>query len=65
MCIVCLCWNHTEKSDVNFRESYKILNEKDYINKILDRFNFEKEETKEQMSLIRKRANDYIDNQTK
>ena len=43
--------------DLNFKESYKIINEKDYINKIFDRFNFEKEETKEQMKLIRKISN--------
>ena len=51
--------------DLNFKESYKILNEKDYINKIFDRFSFEKEETKEQMTKIRKIANDYINNQIK
>ena len=46
--------------DLNFKESYKILNEKHYINKIFARFNFEKEETKTQMEQIQKTANDYI-----
>ena len=46
--------------DLNFKESYKIIKENDYINKIFDRFNFQKEETKEQMRLIRKMANEYI-----
>ena len=46
--------------DLNFKESYKILKDKDYINKIFDRFNFEKEETKVQMEQIQKIAIDYI-----
>ena len=46
--------------DLNFKESYKIIKEQDYINKIFDRFNFKQEETKEQMKLIRKIANEYI-----
>jgi len=46
--------------DLNFKESYKIIKEQDYINKIFNRFNFEKQETKEQMNLIRKIANEYI-----
>lgn len=49
--------------DLNFKESYKIIQENDYINKILNRFNFEKEETKDQMKQIQKIANDYISNQ--
>ena len=51
--------------DVNFKESYIQIKENKYIDKILDRFNFEKEETKEQIELIRKVANDYINNQIK
>jgi len=47
--------------DLNFKESFKILKEKGYINKIFDRFNFEKAETKEKMKQIQKIANDYID----
>lgn len=46
--------------DLNFKRSYELIKENDYINKILDRFNFEKEETKEQMELVKQTANDYI-----
>ena len=48
--------------DYNFKENYKILKRNNYINKTLNRFNFEKEETKEKMELIRKIANNYIKN---
>ena len=47
--------------DINFKSSFEILKEKDYINKILDRYNFEDKETKEKMEGIRKIANEYID----
>ena len=46
---------------INFKSSFEILKEKDYINKILDRYNFEDKETKEKMEGIRKIANEYID----
>lgn len=49
--------------DYNFKENYKIIKENNYINKTIDRFNFKDKETKEQMEIIRKIANDYIDNQ--
>ena len=49
--------------DLNFRESLEIIKDNNYIDKIVDRFNFTKEETKEQMKLIKKIANDYIENQ--
>lgn len=49
--------------DYNFKENYKIIKQNDYINKTIDRFDFKDEETKKQMELIRKIANDYIDNQ--
>lgn len=51
--------------DLNFEESFKILKENNYINKIFDRFNFEKEETRIQMEKIQKVANDYINDQIK
>lgn len=50
--------------DLNFKESFKIIKENEYVDKIFNRFNFQKEETKEQMRLIRKIANDYITNKT-
>lgn len=49
--------------DFNFKDSYKIIRENDYINRIIDRFCFKNKETKEKIELIRKIANDYIDNQ--
>ena len=51
--------------DLNFIGSYKIIKENNYIDKIIDRFNFKMEETKEQMELIRKTAKEYIDNKLK
>lgn len=47
--------------DINFKSSFEILKEKDYINKILDRYDFEDEKTKEKTEKIRKIANEYID----
>lgn len=46
--------------DFNFKYSYNLIKEKNYINKTLDRFNFKNEKTKEEIKLIRKIANDYI-----
>jgi len=45
--------------DINFKESFEIIKREDYINKIINRFDF-KEEIKERMEEIRKRANEYI-----
>lgn len=47
--------------DMNFIESFKIINDNDYINKILDRFDFKYKETKEKMEEIREIANKYIE----
>lgn len=46
--------------DVNFTESFKIIRDKDYINKILDRFDFKDKETKDKMEEIKNIANKYI-----
>ena len=51
--------------DINFRASFEILKEKDYINKILDRYDFEDKETKEKTEEIRKIANKYINKKVK
>ena len=48
--------------DMNFKESFEILQKEDYINKILDRFNFKDEETKAEIKEIRSIANAYIKN---
>ena len=46
--------------DLNFMESFKILKEKDYINKIIDQFNFQNEETKKKMENMREIVNQYV-----
>lgn len=51
--------------DINFQESFKIIKDNDYINKILNRFEFKNEETREQIEKIRKEANEYIETKIK
>ena len=51
--------------DINFDITFKILKENDYINKILNRFNFTDIKTKKQIEEIRKIANEYIDEKSK
>lgn len=46
--------------DINFKESFEILKEKDYINLIFNRFNLIDEKTKNRIEKIRKNANEYI-----
>lgn len=46
--------------DLNFKSSFQILKEEDYINKILDRYNLKDEYTKSTVEEIRKTANEYI-----
>lgn len=47
--------------DINFKYDFVILKQEDYVNKIIDKFNFENEETRKQMEEIRKIANEYIE----
>lgn len=47
--------------DLNFKKSYEIIKENKYIDKIINRFNFENGDTKKQMEEIKKLANEYID----
>ena len=49
--------------DYNFKENYKIIKNNNYINNTIDRFNYKEEKTKKQMEIIRKIANDYIEEQ--
>ena len=51
--------------DYSFKESYEIIKANNYINKIIDRFDYELEETKNQMEEIRNIANEYINNKLK
>lgn len=46
--------------DLNFKESYKIVKDNDYINVLIDKFNYNDLETKEKMEDIRIIMNDYI-----
>ncbi len=50
--------------DINYKTSFEIIKEKDYINKILDRYNFKEELTKQKVEEIRKLANEYIKEKT-
>lgn len=47
--------------DINFLYSFKVLKEKDFISQMIDRFHYQLPETKEQMTKIKKIANEYID----
>lgn len=46
--------------DLNFKASFQILKKEDYINKMLNRYNFKDEYTKQKVEEIRKIANGYI-----
>lgn len=47
--------------DMNFKASFQIIKQEDYINKTLDRYNFKDEYTKQKVEEIRKVANRYIE----
>lgn len=51
--------------DINFKTSFEILKKEDYINKIINRFNFNDENTQEKMEEIKKIANKYIEEKVK
>lgn len=51
--------------DINFKASFEILKEKDYINQMINRFKFKDEETKEKIEKVRKIANKYIEEKIK
>lgn len=51
--------------DINFKSSFQILKEEDYINKILNRYNFKDEYTKQKVEEIREIANKYIEEHAK
>ena len=46
--------------DMNFKPSFEIIKKEEYINKILDRYNFKDEYTKQKVEQIRKIANEYV-----
>lgn len=47
--------------DLNFEVSYKIVKENDYINVLVDRFQYKDKETKSKMENTRKIINEFID----
>ena len=47
--------------DINFKESFEIIKKEDYINKILNRFDFKDKDTKTKIEQIRKIANEYVE----
>lgn len=51
--------------DIYFKESFEIIKEKDYMNKIIDRFEVENAEVKKQLEEIKKVTNEYIEQKTK
>lgn len=46
--------------DINFKCSFEMLKESNNIEKMIDRFNYKIEDTKEKMQIIKKIANEYI-----
>ncbi len=48
--------------DINFKQSYEIIRENDYINRIIKRFNFEDLKTKEKVKELIAELNNYINN---
>lgn len=51
--------------DLNFKESYEIVKNNNYINILIDRFNYSDLETKNKMEDIRHIMNNFIDCKTK
>lgn len=47
--------------DINFKTSFEIIKNNDYINKVIDRYNIKNQKTKEELEEIRKIANEYIE----
>ena len=52
--LLCFVFNY------NFKYSFEIMYKEDYINKLLDRFDFKNKETQEKIKIIRKEINNYI-----
>lgn len=51
--------------DFNFKQSYKYIREKHFIEKMLNRFDFKNEETKNRFNKIQEQANKYIEQKLK
>ncbi|MCI8273698.1 MAG: HD domain-containing protein [Clostridia bacterium] len=46
--------------DINFKESFEIINQEDYINKIMNRYNLKDEKSRKEFKEIQVKANEYI-----
>lgn len=51
--------------DLNFKETYQIVKENNYMNILIDRFKYNDIETKNRMEDIRNILNDFVDNKAK
>lgn len=51
--------------DINFKASFQILKDEDYINKIINRYNLKDEYTKQKVEEIRNIANQYVNEKLK
>ena len=47
--------------DINFRATFQIIKENDFVNRIIDRIPYSNPDTREKMERIRQRVNDHID----
>lgn len=47
--------------DINYKETYKIIKDNNYVDIIIDRFTYKKDDTKIKMEKIRKISKEYID----
>ena len=47
--------------DINYLESFKMIKEKNYINKIVNKFEIEDDDLKEQFEEVRSIANNYVE----
>ncbi len=51
--------------DLNFKETFEIIKELNYVDVLIDRFTYTKEETKERMEAIRLLVNKYVEDNIK
>ena len=51
--------------DINFKTSFEILKQEDYINKMLNRYNMKDEQSKKELEEIRNIANKYVEQKIK
>ena len=52
--LLCFVFNY------NFKYSFEIMYKEDYINRLLNRFDFKNKETQEKIKIIRNEINNYI-----